>query len=157
MSFPPRTLLQNRYQAIRLIGQGGMGVVYEAFDQRLGHTVAIKQITHGDAQAFGREAQLLARLRHPALPKVTDYFVEEKGQFLVMDYIAGDDLATALVRSTQPFSLPQVLAWADQLLDALEYLHSRQPPILHRDIKPANLKLGEDGGIILLDFGLATS
>ncbi len=152
---PINLLLQNRYRLIRLIGQGGMGAVYEAVDQRLGHTVAIKQILRGDAHAFEREARLLARLSHPALPKVSDHFAEEAGQFLVMEFIPGDDLAKSLLRQEAAFSVEKVLTWGDQLLDVLVYLHSQTPPVLHRDIKPANVKLTNQGQIVLLDFGLA--
>lgn len=152
---PANLLLQNRYRIVRPIGQGGMGAVYEAFDQRLAQTVALKQIMRGDATAFEREARLLARLRHPALPHVTDHFVDDNGQFLVMDYIAGDDLATALLRRRTFFPRADVCAWADQLLTTLVYLHSQEPPIVHRDIKPANLKLTQQNQLILLDFGLA--
>lgn len=152
---PANLLLQNRYRIVRPIGQGGMGAVYEAFDQRLAQTVALKQIMSGDATAFEREARLLARLRHPALPHVTDHFVDDNGQFLVMDYIPGDDLATALLRRRTFFPRADVCAWADQLLTTLVYLHSQEPPIVHRDIKPSNLKLTQQNQLILLDFGLA--
>lgn len=152
---PTNLLLQNRYRIVRLIGQGGMGAVYEAVDQRLAHTVALKQITRGDATAFEREARLLARLRHPALPSVTDHFVDDIGQFLVMDFIPGDDLAKVWLQRKAPFTLEEVLAWGDQLLTVLEYLHTQTPPVIHRDIKPANLKLTDQGQLILLDFGLA--
>jgi pectin methylesterase-like acyl-CoA thioesterase len=159
---PPDTLLQGRYLIRRLIAQGGMGAVYEAVDQRLGNTVALKHILVGDTRmrkAFEREARLLAALRHPALPAVSDHFTESTNQFLVMQYIPGDDLGTMLDRKrdtfTTPEALPRVLAWADMLLDALDYLHSHQPPIIHRDIKPQNLKLSPRGEPVLLDFGLA--
>jgi hypothetical protein len=97
----------------------------------------------------------LAGLRHPALPRVSDHFIEESGQFLVMEFIPGDDLATLLLKRGSPFPFGDVLRWGDQLLDALDYLHSRQPPVVHRDIKPQNMKLTDRGEIILLDFGLA--
>ncbi|HWQ15777.1 MAG TPA: protein kinase [Roseiflexaceae bacterium] len=154
----PGTILQERYRLVRLIGQGGMGAVYEAVDQRLGTTVALKQ-THAPGgalgRAFEREARLLAGLRHPSLPKVIDHFADATGQYLVMEYIPGDDLATLLERRGAPFPVQEALAWADQLLRVLEYLHTRQPPILHRDIKPQNLKLTAEGEVVLLDFGLA--
>src|SRR5512138_2085700 len=149
--------LQDRYEIIEPIGQGGMGAVYLARDQRLGNTVALKETFFADTAllaAFEREARLLAGLRHPALPKVIDHFADSKGQFLVMEYIPGDDLHD-LLEESGPASLSDVLQWADQLLDALDYLHTQQPPIIHRDIKPQNLKLTERGQIILLDFGLA--
>lgn len=152
------TLLQNRYLIIRLLAQGGMGAVYEAVDQRLNNTVALKETFFTDEdmrRAFHREAALLATLRHPALPKVIDHFTEGEGQFLVMEYIGGDDLARLLKLSGKPIPLRDVLVWADQLLGVLDYLHQQRQPIIHRDIKPQNLKLNERGEIILLDFGLA--
>ncbi len=151
------TLLQNRYRIIRPLGQGGMGVVYEAVDVRFDSQVAIKQSFFTDeklCKQFEREAHLLNRLRHPAMPKVTDHFTEGGSQFLVMDFVTGEDLGEKLGKG-QNFSPETVLRWADQMLDALEYLHSQAPPVLHRDIKPPNLKLTADGRIILLDFGLA--
>src|SRR5215203_5686906 len=97
----PDTVLQNRYRVLRQLGQGGMGAVYEATDQRFNRTVAIKQAFY-NADAFGRaferEARLLNDLRHPALPVVIDYFAESNGWFLVMDHVPGEDLATRLHR-----------------------------------------------------------
>lgn len=152
-------LLQGRYRIKRLIGKGGMGAVYETRDERLGHTLALKQNFYGaDEQlkrAFEREARLLANLKHPALPHVTDYFTEDFGQFLVMEFIAGKDVLALLKQRGSPFPVEQVLAWADKLLDALHYLHTQLPPIIHRDVKPQNLKLSARGDIMLLDFGLA--
>ena len=154
----PNTLLQNRYLVLNKIGQGGMGAVYIATDQRFGSTVALKETFFTEAglrKAFEREARLLNHLRHPALPRVSDHFTEEEGQFLVMEYIAGDDLAEKLRERGGAFALSEVLNWADQLLDALDYLHTQEPPVIHRDIKPQNLKLTPRNAIVLLDFGLA--
>lgn len=154
----PETLIHDRYRIVRAIGKGGMGAVYEAFDLRLHSPVALKQmIVEGEhlSRAFAREAQLLASLRHQALPRVIDHFVDEHGQFLVMEFIPGEDLATLLQKQGAPFPVDQVLAWADTLLDALGYLHTQQPPVIHRDIKPQNMKRTPRGEIILLDFGLA--
>jgi serine/threonine protein kinase len=176
----PGAVLQERYEITGLIGQGGMGAVYRAIDRRLGHTVAIKQILPQNQAlraAFEQEARLLAALRHPALPSVTDHFIEtsvveygpgdaeagnlgaesqmSSGHFLVMEYIPGDDLATLALRRSQPPGVDEVLRWADQLLDVLDYLHSRTPPVIHRDIKPHNLKINARGALVLLDFGLA--
>ncbi|HZH35453.1 MAG TPA: serine/threonine-protein kinase, partial [Pyrinomonadaceae bacterium] len=151
------TILQNRYLIERQIGQGGMGTVYIATDQRFGSKVAIKETIFTDAglqRAFEREAHLLNNMRHPALPRVSDYFAEGDGQFLVMEYIAGEDLSEMLKRNVK-FRVVDVLNWTDQLLDALDYLHSQRNPVIHRDIKPQNLKLAPRGQIILLDFGLA--
>src|SRR5215510_13719855 len=152
------TVLQDRYRVVKIIGHGGMGAVYEALDLRLESTVALKQTLFSDeelSRAFEREARLLAGLSHPALPRVSDHFVEGSGQFLVMEFIPGEDLAWLLRHRERPFECDQVLEWASQLLDALEYLHSHRPPVIHRDIKPQNLKLTSDGRIVLLDFGLA--
>src|SRR5947209_15652206 len=154
----PGTVLQNRYRVERQIGEGGMGAVYVATDERFGSTVALKETFFEDPglrKAFEREARLLNHLRHPALPRVSDHFTEGPGQFLVMEYIAGEDLSEMLKERGGGFPVSQVLAWADQLLDALEYLHTQRPPVIHRDIKPQNLKLTPRGEVILLDFGLS--
>ncbi len=153
------TILQNRYRVVRELGHGGMGTVYEALDQRVNSIIAIKEtsVDNDDEarSAFEREAALLANLRHPALPKVMDYFSEGERDFLVMEFIPGYDLAELLELRGSPFPQAQVLRWADELLKVLEYLHRQRPPILHRDIKPSNLKLTKQGEIFLLDFGLA--
>ncbi|HEX8846607.1 MAG TPA: ABC transporter substrate-binding protein [Pyrinomonadaceae bacterium] len=154
----PDSLLQNRYRIIRQLGQGGMGTVYEAIDQRLDTAVALKESHFTEERLrkqFEREARLLAKLRHPAMTRVSDHFEESDGQFLVMDFIPGTDLWEMLQHRDSPFPTAEVLKWADQLLDALDYLHTQEPPIIHRDIKPQNLKLTGRGQVILLDFGLA--
>jgi len=155
----PETILQNRYRIRRELGHGGMGTVYEATDQRLNCVVALKETTSGGSEesrrAFEREASLLGNLRHQSLPKVMDYFTEADSDFLVMEFIPGDDLAALLDTNRGPFSQQQVLRWADDLLKTLSYLHGQDPPILHRDIKPSNLKLTKDNELFLLDFGLA--
>ena len=151
-------ILQQRYRIDRQIGQGGMGAVYIATDERFGSTVAIKETLCMDdnyRKAIEREARLLNSLKHAALPRVSDHFLEENGQFLVMEYIQGEDLAHILEETGQPFPVDKVLTWADQLLDALEFLHTQSLPVIHRDIKPQNLKLTARGQVILLDFGLA--
>lgn len=136
-----------------------MGEVYLAVDQRLGSAVALKRTFFaGDemlGNAFEREARTLARMRHPVLPKVSDHFGEGDEQYLVMEHISGDDLSKRLESAGKPFPVSWVLFWADQLLDALSYLHTHEPPIIHRDIKPQNLKLTDENHIILLDFGLS--
>ena len=154
----PETILQGRYRIIRQLGQGGMGAVYEAIDERLDTVVALKETLFTEERLrkqFEREARLLARLHHQALPRVSDHFNEGDGQFLVMQYVAGDDLSAMLVQRDGPFPQEEVLRWADQLCDALDYLHTQDPEIIHRDIKPQNLKLTARGQIVLLDFGLA--
>ena len=150
--------LQQRYRIDRQIGQGGMGAVYVATDERFGSRVAIKETLFMDdnfRKAIEREARLLNSLKHTALPRVTDHFEEDNGQFLVMEYIAGEDVATILEREQRPFPVEQVMKWADQLLDALDYLHNQAIPVVHRDIKPQNIKITPKGDVILLDFGLA--
>src|SRR6266481_9991529 len=152
------TVLQDRYRIVRQLGAGGMGAVYEAVDDRLQATVAIKETFSVDdrlRRQFEQEARLLAQLHHPALPRVSDYFTENGRAFLVMQFIAGDDLAETISQQPGPFPRSQVIAWADQLLDALIYLHTRERQVIHRDIKPHNLKVTASGQIALLDFGLA--
>ncbi|MDQ3799355.1 MAG: serine/threonine protein kinase, partial [Acidobacteriota bacterium] len=151
-------ILQGRYRIERQIGAGGMGAVFVATDERFGSTVAIKETLFSDERllkAFEREARLLNSLRHAALPRVSDHFIDENGQFIVMEYIAGDDLSEMMEKRGGAFALQDVLDWADQLLDALDFLHTQEMPVIHRDIKPQNLKLTPRGQIILLDFGLA--
>jgi serine/threonine protein kinase len=154
----PGTLLQGRYRVVRRLGKGGMGAVYEATDLRLDVAVAIKEAFSTDPRLrkqFEHEARLLAQLHHAALPRVTDYFSEDNRVFLVMQFIGGDDVAEIIGRQPGPLPANTVIAWADQLLDALIYLHSRERQVIHRDIKPHNLKLTSAGSIALLDFGLA--
>lgn len=152
------TVLQQRYKIERQIGQGGMGAVYVSTDERFGSTVAIKETLCNDdnfRKALEREARLLNSLKHTALPRVTDHFEENEGLFIVMEYIPGDDLSVVLERENAPFPVETVYDWAMQLLDALDFLHTQEIPVVHRDIKPQNLKLTPRGQIILLDFGLA--
>lgn len=155
----PATVVNQRYQISDLIGEGSAGQVYAAIDLRLNTRVAVKQITRISARrrrAFEREARILARLRHPGLPVVSDYFSDEQGAFLVMDQIDGVDLATLIEQRGLPISEERTLQIADQLLQTLEYLHGQHPPIIHRGIKPHDIKLTPDGRVVLLDFGLAS-
>jgi serine/threonine-protein kinase len=167
----PGTVLRNRYEIIELVGQGGMGAVYRASDRRLeGRVCAVKEIlpqlsenSTSEAELeqiteqFRTEASILARLDHPHLPKVSDYFANGSREYLVMDFVDGRDLSE-LVQEAQRRNefLPEndVLTWTAQMLDALEYLHSQDPPVLHRDIKPSNIKVTSRGDIKLVDFGL---
>src|SRR5438477_11422752 len=124
----PETILQSRYRVVRHLGNGGMGAVYEAIDLRLGHTVALKQTLTNDEdqwKQFEREARLMAWLNHPALPRVSDYFTEGHRAFFVMQFVEGNDLAEIIAQQPGPLPRHAVVAWADQLLDALIYLHSR--------------------------------
>jgi serine/threonine-protein kinase len=149
-------ILHNRYRIEGQLGKGGMGAVYLAQDLTLQIQVAVKENLNPSPEAerqFKREASLLATLRHPNLPRVTDHFILEGKQYLVMDYIEGEDLASVAKKGTP--SADQVLNWSMWICDALIYLHSRQPPVIHRDIKPANIKLSPDGKLMLVDFGIA--
>lgn len=148
----PNTILQNRYQVLRSLGVGGMGAVYQANDLRLNQIVALKENSGGDPRQFQQEASLLANLRHPNLPRVIDHFVESNAQYLVMDYIEGEDVQAQIDRAGA-LSEAQVLAWFNQILDAVAYLHNRG--IIHRDIKPANIKITPQGQAVLVDFGIA--
>lgn len=134
-----------------------MGTVYLAVDTALDTQVAIKsnRSTAPDSTSqFLHEARLLASLRHPHLPRVTDYFTIGDMQYLVMDYIPGQDLDT-LIKEEGIQPLERVLAWADQLGDALSFLHHQPSPIIHRDVKPANVRLNDEGDVVLVDFGIA--
>jgi Tol biopolymer transport system component/predicted Ser/Thr protein kinase len=153
----PGTILRDRYRIIRPLGKGGMGAVYLAHDAALDQQVAVKcnhTLNDQATEQFMREARLLASLRHANLPRVIDYFVLEGDQYLVMDYIPGDDLESILQKEG-PQPLEKVLNWVAQIGSALVYLHSQQPPVIHRDIKPANIKLNEKGEAVLVDFGIA--
>src|SRR5438093_1128592 len=149
----PETILQARYRIVRQLGQGGMGAVYEAIDQRLDTVVALKETLFTEERLrkqFEREARLLARLHHQALPRVSHHFSEGDGQFLVMQYVPGDDLSAMLLQRNGPFPQEEVLRWADQLCDALDYLHTQDPEIIHRDIKPQNLNSTARGQVVLM-------
>lgn len=145
-----------------------MGNVYRAEDLRLpGRLCAIKEVPPDPhvtpemraqaQQQFLKEASILAQLDHPNLPKVSDFFSENGNDYLVMDYVPGKDLRQLLEEAreeNQPLSEQAVLSWAEQIVDALDYLHRQDPPVLHRDIKPSNIKLTPDNRIKLVDFGL---
>ena len=170
MSLPaqPGETLRGRYRIREQIGQGGMGNIYLADDLRLeGRFCALKEVEYGrtlpenilkeSRDQFFREATVLARLDHPNLPKVSDFFSIEKRDFLVMDFVPGKDLRTLMLeaRKRKKFLAEEdVLGWAGQLSDALGYLHTQTPPIIHRDIKPSNIKLTPTGLVKLVDFGL---
>ena len=158
MTLERGALLHKRYRIVEILGQGGMGSVYRAVDENLGVDVAVKEnlfTTDEYARQFRLEAVILANLRHPNLPRVTDHFViGDQGQYLVMDYIEGEDLRQRMERVGNITEDEAILLGA-AMCDALMYLHTRKPPILHRDIKPGNVKITPDGHIFLVDFGLA--
>lgn len=161
-------ILRDRYQIREQIGQGGTGSIYLAEDTRLqGRLCALKEVEHNQAlpthvfeqarEQFFREASVLARLDHPNLPKVSDYFSVNERDYLVMDYVPGKDLREHMLearRKKEFLSEHEVIRWARQIADALSYLHQQEPPIVHRDIKPSNVKITPSGLIKLVDFGL---
>ncbi|MFN3492441.1 MAG: serine/threonine protein kinase, partial [Anaerolineales bacterium] len=161
-------VLRERYTIQEKIGQGGTGNIYLAEDIRLqGRLCAIKEVEHNQTlpseileqarEQFFREASVLARLDHPNLPKVSDYFSEDMRDYLVMDYVPGKDLRQLMqeARRNKTFlSEDEVLRWAAQIADALNYMHHQDPPIIHRDIKPSNIKITPSGLVKLVDFGL---
>lgn len=161
MSLNTSDILQERYKITALLGQGGMGAVYQAWDMRLDVTVALKEMMlqpELDANLseqlrlqFKQEAKVLARLNHPHLVRVSDFFEENGNAYLVMDFVEGESLADLILRKgLLPES--QVLEWTEQLLDALQYCHSQN--VIHRDIKPQNVIINAKGQAILVDFGL---
>jgi len=151
-----------------MIGSGGMGAVYLTDDNRLeGRRCAVKEtrlsgplsesVRAALRAQFHREANTLARLDHPNLPKVSDYFSEGDCDYLVMDYIPGPDFSQIIAdaqRDNRFLPVTEVLNWTGQLCEALSYLHGQQPPVVHRDVKPANIKLAAAGLVKLVDFGL---
>jgi serine/threonine protein kinase len=158
MTLEKGNLLYGRYRIESILGRGGMGSVYQALDENLGIQVAVKEnlfTTEEYARQFRREATILASLRHANLPRVTDHFViAGQGQYLVMDFIDGEDLRSRIDKGNLP-SERLTVDWARQICDALHYLHNRQPPVVHRDIKPGNIRITSDGRAVLVDFGLA--
>ena len=170
MSFPLKNgeVLRGRYQVRDRIGQGGMGSIYMADDLRLsGRQCALKEVLYDRnlpdkvleqaREQFFREATVLARLDHPNLPKVSDFFSSGQRDYLVMDFVPGKDLRTLMLDARRRKKyLPEkdVINWANQLADALSFMHNQEPPIVHRDIKPSNMKLTPNGLLKLVDFGL---
>jgi len=157
MTLADGILLHERYRIHETLGQGGMGAVYHAVDERLGVDVAVKEnlfVNEAYARQFRREAAVLASLRSPSLPRVTDHFEEEGNvQYLVMDYIDGEDLRQRLERYG-PINERDVIITGIVICDALTYLHTLQPKVIHRDIKPGNIRITPSGKVFLVDFGL---
>lgn len=158
MSLTRDSILNDRYRIKEVLGQGGMGSVYRVIDENLGVEVAVKENLYTTAEysrQFRLEATILASLRHPNLPRVFDHFeIEDQGQYLVMDYIEGEDLRQRMDR-VGILSDEEVIVMGAAICDALEFLHTRNPVILHRDIKPGNIKINPEGEVYLVDFGLA--
>ena len=160
-------MLQDRYEIQEIVGMGGMGAVYRARDKNFKaiRLVAIKEmisqvtdplVRRNIFQIFEREANILATLRHPAIPRIYDYFIIKDRAYLVLEFIHGKNLEELLAEAKAFFPEEQVLSWAVELCDVLEYLHSHKPePIIFRDIKPSNIMSTLQNHITLVDFGIA--
>ena len=164
MKLSPGQVVQRRYRIVRLLGQGGFGAVYRAWDMQMEGPCALKQNlapASETGEQFAREARMLFKLRHPSLPRVIDYFVEPGlGEFLVMDFIEGQDLKSMVLAKKSPLAEDLVVDWIVQVCEALSYMHTQKPAIIHRDIKPANIKVAysvtrQNGLAVLVDFGIA--
>jgi outer membrane protein assembly factor BamB/tRNA A-37 threonylcarbamoyl transferase component Bud32 len=166
-TLPAHIILQERYEVLSIQGVGGMGAVYRARDLRFSAVtkiIAVKEMNnltpdphlrHIGIQNFEREANILASLSHPAIPKIFDYFSEGNRSYLILEFIEGKNLEDLLEERHGPFSQEEVVDWALQVSDVLAYLHSHTPPVIFRDIKPDNLMLQPDGRIMVIDFGIA--
>ncbi len=159
MSLTTGSILNNRYRIVKLLGQGGFGAVYRAWDINLKCPCALKENleTLPEAQRqFERAALISSNLSHPNLARVTDYFIlSGQGQYLVMNYVEGEDLQEMLDRAGGPLAEALVLPWMGQVCDALAYLHDQKPPIIHRDIKPDNIVIIPEGWALLVALVLA--
>ncbi|GAB4455799.1 MAG: hypothetical protein Kow0031_37310 [Anaerolineae bacterium] len=158
MTLPKDTIVEDRYRIDELLARGGMGAIYKGYDTKLKTRVAIKENffqTPESVRQFEQEALILARLRHAGLPRVTDHFGYHDRQYLVMDFIAGQDLWEMIKAQERPLEEHQALDYIIQVCDAVNYLHQRHPPIIHRDIKPQNIKITPDDQAVLVDFGIA--
>ena len=159
MALLPGQVLVNRYRIVKLVGQGGFGAVYRAWDTALHVPVAVKEnldISPEAQHQFEREALLLAPLRHTNLPRVTDhFFLPGQGQYLVMDFVEGRNLEELLNERGHALDEAEVLPWIGQVCDALDYLHRQTPPIIHRDIKPQNIIIDAGDRAMLVDFGIS--
>ncbi len=160
--------LANRYTIQDVIGVGGMGSVYRARDMHFPNVVklvAVKEMINSApdplvrqtiVQNFEREANILATLHHPAIPRIYDYFTQDNRSYLVLEFIHGKDLETVINDANGFLPEDQVIGWAVQLCDVLEYLHGHKPdPIIFRDMKPSNVMINHNGDVILVDFGIA--
>ncbi|MEJ2208934.1 MAG: serine/threonine-protein kinase [Anaerolineae bacterium] len=166
-TLPSNTVLQERYQVLNVHGVGGMGAVYRARDLRfsgVNKIVAVKEMNNTtpdprlrriSVQNFEREANILASLSHPAIPKIFDYFSEGQRSYLILEFIEGQTLEDMLEGQRRPVDVEMVVDWGLQICDVLAYLHNNEPPVIFRDMKPGNLMLRYDGRIMVIDFGIA--
>lgn len=162
-------VLRGRYRVIQPLGQGAMSAVYEVYDGERETNVALKEIlidlekissiSHRETlkHEFANQAKILAKVKHESLPQVRGYFSEIDRQYLVMELIDGTNVSEMLAKNDNTVEFSEVTNWADQLLDALDYLHTLAPPIIHCDINPKNVKLTSRGRIKLLGFNIATA
>lgn len=159
-------LLNNRYEILGTLGKGGMGSVYKVADRRnRGRVLAAKELRAdrlspdkaGEALAlFRTEARILARLNHPNLPKVSDYFSLPGKHYIIMEYVSGRTLEQILeAHKGRPVSERTALSWALQACRAMHFLSVQRPPVVFRDLKPSNIMIGRDGRVKLIDFGIA--
>lgn len=169
MPLDPGDVLGNRYTITRVHRLSGMGALYEARQvdspNNTGRTFAVKSSVLQDTEEFllidtinefRRLAEILLKVDHPAIPRTFDYFIEEGRTFLITDFVHGEDLETIINRQAERLTVRQVVQWSLMLGDALSYLHTLEPdPIIFRDLKPANVMVNEQGGLFLVDFGIA--
>jgi serine/threonine protein kinase len=158
-------VLQDRWEILEHLGQGGMGTVYKARDRRLANRLCVVKKLRVDLfrqeereqalEFFDREASMLSTLKHPNIVRIYDRFRENENYYLVMEYVEGENLEQMLVARGEPFSEEQVTEWAVTICEVLHYLHSRRPPVIYRDLKPSNIMLDAVDGIKLVDFGIA--
>ena len=156
-TIPIKTVIKDRYVIKQVIGKGGGGIVYAAYDKHLELDVVLKQIREEVTSLLDSRAEvdILKQLKHERLPKVLDFFEYDGRLFTSMDFIKGIDLKTALAKQGR-FLQDKVLKWAQELADALAYLHGQRPPVIHSDIKPANIMYDpEKNGVTLIDFNIS--
>lgn len=163
---PANTVLQRRYKILGVLGGGGMGTVYQARDLNFPDVrklVAVKEMLNPNTdpnlhastlKTFQREANILATLNHPAIPKIFDFFDQNDKVYLVMEFINGADLET-LLNKTKDLPVEKIIDWAIELCDVVDYLHTQPKPIVFRDMKPSNIMVDSFGKIRLIDFGIA--
>ena len=166
-TLPSKTLLQNRYEILGVRAVGGMSAVYRARDLRFAAVekiVAVKEMSNVapdprlrriGIQSFEREANILASLSHPCIPKIFDFFTEGQRSYLILEFVEGETIEEILEADEKTVSQEEAVEWGLQICDVLAYLHSQTPPVIFRDIKPGNLMLRSDGRIMVIDFGIA--
>ena len=154
-------IINNRYRIRSVLGQGRQEAVYAALDISLNSPVAVQEVSNTApdcVQQFGYEARRLANLRHPGLPYVVDHFtLPGQGQYLILEYVEGQNLQSLINRAGKGLSWAQVVGWFRQVGEALAYLHQQVPPVIHRDVKPANIIITPRGQAMLVGNGIAQS